>query len=113
MTPLIHKTLADGRWFTFSIEEQLANVGSEVERAISWHKRGDHERFEKAFDRMLELLDLTIADPRWRNTPRLKELVRLREVLCDVFVGDNEYGTSFEFLQKYFLYFAIAARRDR
>jgi hypothetical protein len=113
MTEPIHKSLAGGSWFTFSLTEQLANVGSEVERAISWRRRGDKDRFEKAFERMLELLDLTIEDPRWRNTGKLKELCRLREVLCDVFVGDNEYNTSFEDLQKYFLYFGVAARRDR
>jgi len=27
---IIHKDLADGRWNKFSLEEQLANVGSEV-----------------------------------------------------------------------------------
>lgn len=44
---------------------------------------------------MLELLDLTIEDPRWRGTGRLKELLRLREVLCDLFYGDNVYNTTF------------------
>lgn len=113
MTRVIHKSLAAGRWFTLSLSEQLANVGSEVERAISWHKRKDQERFEGAFDRMLELLDLTIADPRWRTKGHLKELLRLREVLCDVLVGDNIYRTPFEYLQEYFLQFGIAARRNR
>ena len=31
----VHKTLADGRWFNFSLCTQLANIGSEVERAIT------------------------------------------------------------------------------
>jgi hypothetical protein len=113
MSVTIHTSLAGGRWFTLSIAEQLANVGSEVERAFSWQRRGQREHFDKAFDRMLELLDLTIADPRWRNTRRLNELLRLREVLCDALVGDNVYKTRYEDLQKYFLYFGIAARRDR
>lgn len=113
MNAPIHTSLSGGRWFTLSIAEQLANVGSEVERAISWRKRGEQRHFENAFERMLELLDLTIADPRWRKTRRLNELVRLREVLCDALVGDNVYKTPFEDLQKYFLYFGLAARRDR
>lgn len=89
----------------------MANTGSEVERAISWQRKKDREYAEKAFYRALELLDLTIGDPRWRN--RLKELTRMREILCDVFAGGNVYNTPPEFLQKYFYYFAYAARARR
>lgn len=105
---IIHKGLAGGRWFELSFAEQMANVGSDVERAIRWHQRGDKAHFEAAFDRTLELLDLTIADPRWRY--RLKELTRLRESICDFFYGGNSYNTTPEFLQKYFLFFGILAR---
>ena len=113
MKPLIHKELADGRWFTFSISEQLGNVGSEFERAARAFGRGEQNRFESAFERMLELLDLTIEDPKWRTACRLRELLRLREEVCDVFHGNQVFGTSIETLKKYFLYFAIAARADR
>ena len=113
MNSPIHKELADGRWFTFSIFEQLGNVGSEFERAATAFQRGNRERFEKAFERMLELLDLTIEDPRWRTTRRLRELLRLREEVCDVFHGNDVFGTPIETLKRYFLYFGIAARADR
>jgi hypothetical protein len=113
MKPLIHKELADGRWFTFSIFEQLGNVGSEFERAAKAFQGGNHERFEKAFERMTELLDLTIEDPKWRTPCRLRELLRLREEVCDVFHGNEVYGTSIDTLRKYFLYFGIAARATR
>lgn len=113
MKPLLHKELGDGRWFAFSIYEQLGNVGSEFERAARAFERSDHERFENAFERMLELLDLTIADPKWRTGTRLRELLRLREEVVDVFHGNEVFGTSIETLKKYFLYFAIAARANR
>ena len=113
MKPLIHKELADGRWFTFTIFEQLGNVGSEFGRAASAYQRGDHDRFEKAFERLLELLDLTVEDLKWRTGPRLRELLRLREEVCDVFHGNASFGTSIEDLNKYFLYFGIAARAGR
>ena len=64
-----------------------------------------------AVDRALELMDLTIEDPRWRK--RLKEILRAREVICDRFYGTNEYRTTDELLQKYFLQFALAARKDK
>ena len=63
---------------------------------------------ESAFIRALELLDLTITDPRWHR--RLKELTRLREVLCDYFVGENQYNVTPDSLNNYFLAFNYAAR---
>ena len=113
MKSLIHKGLSEDRWFSFSIFEQLGNVGSEFERSAAAFQRGDQARFEKAFERMLELLDLTIADPKSRTPCRLRELLRLREEVCDVFHGNEVYGTPIDVLKKYFLYFGIAARADR
>jgi len=31
----MHRELAAGRWFELSLVEQLANIGSEIERTIS------------------------------------------------------------------------------
>jgi len=93
--------------------EQLANVGSDVERTIQWKRKGNLEYSQKAFERVLELLDLTVADPK--NKRRLKEVLRVREVLVDHFVYDNEYASSDESWQKYFYHFnyATALRRGR
>lgn len=105
-----HNDLANGRWFSFSLAEQLGNIGSEVERAIRWHEKGNNEYFESAYARMLELIDLTLADERWRG-PRRKELVRLREAICDSFEGGQQMGIPLIDWPKYFLPFAILARR--
>jgi hypothetical protein len=107
----IHKELAKGRWFKFSLMEQLANVGSDIERTISWKKKGNLEYSQKAFERALELLDLTIADPK--NRKRLKEILRMREALADHFFFDNEYQTTDECWQKYFYQFNYAAAMKR
>lgn len=104
-----HQSLSEGRWFELSLAEQLGNIGSEVSRMI--RARGNEKRFENAVLRALELFDLTISDPRWRQ--RLKELTRARELLCDAIYGGPEYGTSLEDLSKYFDYFALAARLKR
>ena len=113
MKPLIHTGLSEDRWFSFSVYEQLGNVGSEFERAAAAFQQKDEARFEKAFERMLELLDLTIADPKSRTPCRLRELLRLREEVCDVFHGNEVFGTPIDVLRKYFLYFGIAARANR
>ena len=100
------------RWYRLSLMEQLGNIGSEVERVMSWRSKNNVELSTKALHRTLELLDLTIGDPRWRGGKR-KELTRVREVLCDAFVGDNVYNTPPEFLSRYFYHFALAARRSK
>jgi hypothetical protein len=102
--------MASGRWFRLSLAEQLANIGSEVSRARKWQGK-DEKFFQGAVSRALELFYLTIADPRWRT--RLKELCRLREVFCDTISGGKEYNSSFEDLDKYFYYFARAARAQK
>ena len=78
-----HQELAAGRWSRLSLVEQLANNGSEIERTIRWRAKGNTDHATRAFERALELLDLTIADEK--NRSRLKELTRLREALADYF----------------------------
>lgn len=108
----MHRELAAGRWFEMPLVEQMANVGSEIERTIAWRDRNARNSMA-AFERGLELLDLTIADPRHRR--RLRELVRVREVLADHFVFDNAYGSTDESWRRYFHAFtyASALRRGR
>src|SRR5213080_669870 len=109
---LIHSSLAGGRWFTMSIAEQMANVGSEYERALRWKERGNTGYFEHALDRMLELFDLTIEDPRWRNH-RLRELCRVREIVRDQLCSENPEPWSRADFKDYFLAFGILARNER
>jgi hypothetical protein len=106
-----HPELATGRWFRLSLVEQLANVGSEIERAIRWRAKGNPEYGGNAFERGLELLDLSIADEK--NRLRLRELTRLRETLADYFWFDNRYGSSDESWRKYFHAFTYAAALRR
>ena len=106
-----HPEMAAGRWQTFSLAEQLGNVGSEISRAINW-KEKNKKFYQDSMERAFELLDLTTQDPRWRG-PRLRELLRVRELLADAFFEGEEYGTTLEDLNRYFLFFAFTARRNR
>ena len=103
----IHKELAAGRWLELSLMEQLANVGTDIERTIRWKQKGNSEYSRQAFERALDLLSLTIADPK--NRKRLKEIGRTREVLIDYFLYDNEYGSTDELWHKYFFSFNYTA----
>ncbi len=105
-----HPSLAAGRWREFPLVVQFAHIGSEVERALRWESRGNEKRSRRALDRGLELLSLTIADPR--HSGRLKEMTRLREVLLDYFLGDNHHGSTPESWHRYFHPFGVAANRE-
>lgn len=110
-SPFLHPELAAGRWQTFTLAQQLGNVGSEVSRALKAKEAGDTQRMAAALDRCLELFDLTIADPKHRH--RLRELCRAREVVCDFFFGDNVFQSTGPSLDRYFTQFAMAAQRLR
>lgn len=105
-----HKDLAAGRWIQMPFVEQMASIGSEVERALNWQSKNNAAYSQKAYERALELLDLTLESTK--KFSRLKELTRLREALVDYFFGTNQFISSEASWRKYFLSFTYAARRD-
>jgi len=107
MNLIYHKNLSEKKWFSLTLAEQMANIGSEVERTIIWKKKGDKEYSRLAFERALELIDLTKLDSK--NRERLGELCRMREILVDWFF-DNQYHSSDKSWQNYFLAFNYLAR---
>ena len=48
---------------------------------------------------------------RQKNQGKLGELLRLKEVLGDYFMGENQYKSSAENLNRYFYPFNYAARK--
>ncbi len=108
---MMHEGLTQERWSKFSLLEQLANIGTEIGRTINWKRKNDKEKSLAAFYRALELIDLTIADPK--NKKRLKEIVRTRFVLVDHFMYDNEYNTTDEIWENYFYQYNYAAALQR
>ena len=96
-------------WQQMPLESQLGNIGSEFERALRWKEKKQPAMFKKAADRMMELFDITLTDPRWHNH-RLKELTRAREVAYAELYDDKELSGNPEGLKRYFLQFATYAR---
>ncbi|MDR0291279.1 MAG: hypothetical protein LBI01_00545 [Elusimicrobium sp.] len=106
----IHKSLAGGRWETLTLAEQMGNIGSEVSRAQIFFAKKDKEKCFNAVARGLELVDLTIAHAqKQKRSGVLKELTRARELICDYFLGANEYNTDIKSFQLYFDQFALSA----
>ena len=105
-----HKELAAGKWGRLSFLEQMANIGSEVERALNWRTKNNADYSQKSFERALELIDLTLLIPG--SFARLKEITRMREALVDYFFGSNQFMSTEASWRSYFSHFTYAARRN-
>jgi len=105
-----HTRLAAGRWRELPLFERMANIGGEVERALTWRAKNNAEYSRLAFERALELIDLSLE---YSHRPsHLREIARLREALVDYFHGANEFGSTESSWRNYFSLFTYAARRN-
>ena len=98
------------RWQKMSLMEQMANIGSEVYRASSWRVKNNHDYSQKAFERALELIDMTLRCNL--RTSALREVARAREALCEAFLEDGvDFEQDFMSFNKYFHHFALGLKR--
>lgn len=109
-----HCGLENGRWAEMSFMEQMANVGSEVSRTLKWMRKNNADQSRKAFDRALELIDLTIRFGRLDQDGRpamLGELCRFREKFCEAFLdGDIDEVAAHD---RYMMHFAVAFQNKK
>jgi len=93
------------KWRKLSFAIQMGNIGSEFNRAVYWSQRKNEEEKKTSLWRILELLDLTIMQRK------SVELLRLREIICDLFLENREYNVSEKKLKNYFIQFALLANK--
>jgi len=93
------------KWLKLSRTQQLGNIGSEIARARYWQTHNDLVNRERALERSLELLDLTLDDRRWKSG--LKEIARLREVICAWYYNLTLFDISPKELEDYCISFVI------
>lgn len=105
-----HASLAEGRWAEMSLAEQMLNIGSEISRANRWKFKANEDQCRKAVYRALELISLTIDAQKGKHNPG--EFTRLYEVVCDYYLGPNEFHTDGIGLQKYFDVFAYSRIKE-
>jgi hypothetical protein len=104
-----HKDLSLGRWRQLSLCEQMANIGSEVCRALNWRKKGNEELSQRATARALELIGFSMDSAK--SYAHLREFARLREAVVDYFYGTNQFSSSEKLWRGYFDHFNYMARR--
>jgi hypothetical protein len=72
------------RWSSFTRGQQILMIGSELERVKSRLLNNDRENINPCYERIFELVDLTIEDKKWEN--KLGELLRFREVIGELYM---------------------------
>ena len=92
------------RWRSRSLLEQMANIAAEVGRTFSAKRRGDEEAMTGALYRGLDLIDATAEILAEQKSPRLRELLRAREIFA---------GLEDESIEDYFMQYALTLRKDR
>ena len=79
-----HAALTAERWSTFSFDQQILMIANEMHRAGTLTGADDGERRANAYERVLQLTDLTI-----RTSPRRaarRELLRWRDLAAALYV---------------------------
>jgi len=87
------------RWSQFSFAQQIGHIGSEISRARHWEKENETANKDSALIRALELINLTIEDKKKQGG--VKEIARLRELVCDQLIQTQEYNITLKELQTY------------
>ena len=106
--PLMHGDSIAQRWPTFSFAFQMANIGTDVARALE--SKGMPEKSRAALARALELLSLTITNT---HGALRQELCRTREALAASYDGTESRLADLEYLTRYFDPFLLLASTER
>ena len=101
------------RWAQLTYNEQMGNIGSEVGRAIISHRNGNIARETRAIDRAIDLFSATVEVlVGTKYSYRLKEALRARDEFLRLFF-DGTFENDADNIERYFMYFAFAARAER
>lgn len=98
-------TIDRNKWHKLSVLDQMGNIYSEVGRTFTAKQRGDQPSAVAAAERAFDLFDATAEQLAAQHSPRLKEVLRVREIYAGEFLLEN--STT---LDEYFMQFAVAAR---
>ena len=110
MSRPVHQDLANNNWFKLSLSNQLANIGSEFYRVYQAKMLHKEKRFESAFLRLIELLNLTLNDKRWQGL-RKQEISRLKENILENINYSTANLEAVAGLEKYFYYFGVSRQK--
>lgn len=88
MKTVFHKSLTFDIWCEKSIEYQILTIGAEFGRAKNLLNKNYIIETQNCMERALELLDLSISDPKWKA--KLRELLRFREWTGEFYLNQTQ-----------------------
>jgi hypothetical protein len=80
-----HASLTPERWARFDLDQQILMIANEMNRASGLLAPGDEDLLGKTYERVLRLVDLTVAT-RSRRALR-RELLRWRDLVAALYVA--------------------------
>ncbi len=85
--PAQHSTMAPEKWAAFPLDRQILMIGNEMNRAASLFGPQDRERLGNCYERVLNLVDLTVEV---NDRPGLRrEMLRWRDLVAQLYVASE------------------------
>jgi hypothetical protein len=82
-----HAGLSPERWASFSFAQQVLMIGNEMNRGLSCLGHQAPDRARPSYERVLQLVDITVALPLART--RRRELLRWRDLVAALYLDDD------------------------
>lgn len=98
-----HASLSAERWSGFNLDQQILMIGNEMNRARGLLAHRDWARVRSCYERVLQLVDLTVGVQSRRHLRR--ELLRWRDLIAQLYLsaepGREEHDASFKCLLRF------------
>jgi hypothetical protein len=87
-----HASLTPERWARFDLDRQILMIANEMNRASSLLAPESQPSLRKAYERVLRLVDLTVATRSRRGLRR--ELLRWRDLVAALYIAPRPDAAS-------------------
>lgn len=105
-----HASLTPERWARFDLDRQIMMIANEMKRAAALMAADDRRSRSLAYERVLRLLDLTVATQR-KPTLR-RELLRWRDLVAALYIAPAASPAAHDEAFRCLLRFTPAASRQ-
>ena len=82
-----HTGLSPERWASFPFARQILMIGNEMNRGLYHLGLQAWDRVRPSYERVLQLVDLTVGLPLARS--RRRELLRWRDLVASLYLDDH------------------------
>jgi hypothetical protein len=105
-----HASLTPERWARFDLDQQILMIANEMKRASAVMAPDEQDSRAKGYERVLRLLDLTVAT---QTKPTLRrELLRWRDLVAALYVANDAEPKAHDAALRCLLRFTPAASRQ-